>query len=265
MFLDNLIYQMGPLKVSKDLDVSLDGTILPYTVRTIRDVAPVLFDPDHLSKLAPDTVLYRMYRDAVQPVHRPIFEKYRLRFDITVLQPLHLGREYNKTLGHSHPDFSPGISYPEAYQVLHGEACFLLQKLKDGVVEEFRVIKASAGDSVLIPPNYGHVTANCGKGPLVMSNLGSTDFTSIYSEYVRHRGAAYYMLVGGRLIPNPSYGRLPKPVCAKDRLNVRRSLYLDFVENPDSFNYLVSPSLQIGVPGCIQGVAEDARQGRQKN
>ncbi|HRR54080.1 MAG TPA: glucose-6-phosphate isomerase family protein [Candidatus Methanomethylicus sp.] len=263
--MDNLIYQMGPLNVSKDLDVSIDGAILPYTVRTIRDVAPVLLDSDHLSKLAPDTVLYRMYRGAVQSAHRPIFERYHLRFDITILQPLHLGREYNKTLGHSHPDFSPGISYPEAYQVLHGDACFLLQKLKDGVVEEFRVIKASAGDSVLIPPNYGHVTANCGKDPLVMSNLVSTDFASIYSEYVKHRGAAYYMLVDGRLIPNPSYGRLPKPVYAKDRLNIRRSLYLDFVESPGSFSYLSSPSQQIGVHGCIQGVAEEPRQGCQKN
>ncbi len=263
--MDNLIYQLGPLKVGKGLDVSIDGTLLPYTVRTVRDVAPVLFDPDHLSKLSPDTVLYRMYRDAAQAVHRPIFEKYRLRFDITVLQSIHLGRECNKTLGHFHPDFSPGTSYPEAYQVLHGDACFLLQKLKDGAVEEFRVIKASAGDAVLIPPNYGHVTANCGKVPLVMSNLVSTDFTSIYSEYVRHKGAAYYMLADGRLIPNPSYGRLPKPVYAKDRLNIRRSLYLDFIENPDSFSYLNAPSPQIGMSGCLLGVAEGMRQGRQKN
>ncbi len=242
MFLHDLICQSGPLKVHKDLGVSLDGALLPYTVRTVKDIAPVLFDHGIQNELAPDTVLYRMYRNTVREAHRAIFGRFHLRFDITILLPIALGKECNKTLGHTHPDFSPGISYPEAYQVLHGEACFLLQKNKDGIIEDFRVVKATGGDAVLIPPNYGHVTANCGKDPLVLSNLVSTAFTSIYSEYLKRSGAAYYLLANGQLVPNPSYGDLPRPVCAKNRLRVKSNLYADFINDPESFNYLTAPS-----------------------
>lgn len=240
--MDELTFQIGNLKVGKNLDVHLDGAPIPFSVRTLRDVAPVLLDRDVASQLPPDTVLYRMYRNAERAIHRPLFQKHRLRYDLTIMVPIHLGREFNKTLGHTHPDFIPGTSYPEVYQVLHGEASFLLQKLRDGIVEDFKVIDASAGEAVLIPPNYGHVTANCGDDPLVLSNLVSTDFESIYSGYIRHRGAAYYLLVDGRLVPNPSYGRLPKPVRAKDKLEIKSGLYTDFVEDPESFSYLASPS-----------------------
>ncbi|WP_301664617.1 glucose-6-phosphate isomerase family protein [Methanoculleus frigidifontis] len=92
-----------------------------------------------------------------------------VRFDITVIPPGAVGGEYVKTKGHYHPLTPAGIGYPELYQVLAGEAHYLLQRknLRDVVV-----VTAKAGEFVLIPPGYGHVTVNPGKENLVMANPG---------------------------------------------------------------------------------------------
>jgi len=108
-----------------------------------------------------------------------------IRYDITVLLPGTVGKEYIKTKGHYHPD-----SYPEVYEVLNGKALYLLQKSEEpyDLVDDVIVVEAKAGDKVVIPPHYGHVTINSGEGVLIMSNLVSTMFSSIYEPYERKKG-----------------------------------------------------------------------------
>lgn len=243
LFLIRLNCKFGTLEVGDALDLLFDGVRLPYSSRKLTDIEPVLFDRELLKNTPSDRVLYKMYRNAIHGKDRVVFSKNNLRFDITVMSPDILGKECNKTLGHRHPDFVPGTSYAELYQVLHGEARFLLQKYCGGSIIEFKVIRASDADVVLIPPNYGHVTVNCGKTPLVLTNLVADTFTSIYAEYVALKGAAYYLLTSRRLVPNPSYSNLPKPVFAKSRFHVDRDLYVDFLNNPERFAFLVSPTL----------------------
>lgn len=225
------------------MDLFLEGVCMPYSARTLKDIAPVLLDRKLLKNALPNRVLYKMYRNAIHENDRELFTRLNLRFDITIMSPEPLGRECNKTLGHRHPDFVPGTSYAELYQILHGEARFLLQRCRDGYVVEFKVIRARDGDAVLIPPNFGHVTVNSGSEPLVMANLVADTFDSIYSEYVSLNGAAYYMLSSHRLVPNPSYSRLPKPTYAKNRFSLERDLYIDFTEMPGRFAFLTSPTL----------------------
>ena len=165
--------------------------ILPEpSVRTVGDMACVLADPDGISpSLDPDTPLYYMYRDlAMNEKDREILSRQNIRYDITVIPPAVLGGEYVKTKGHYHPENPAGIGYPELYQVLAGEAHFLLQR-KD--LSDVVAVAASAGEFVLIPPGYGHVSINAGKEVLVMSNLVSTQFESEYELYEEMRGGAY--------------------------------------------------------------------------
>jgi glucose-6-phosphate isomerase len=84
-------------------------------------------------------------------------ESQQVRFDMTVIPPGVICGEYVKTKGHYHPTAPDGTGYPELYQVIEGEAHYLLQKedLSDVVV-----VHAKAGESVFIPPGYGHVTIN---------------------------------------------------------------------------------------------------------
>jgi len=234
-------YPFGELEVTDDLMVYLNGRALEPGSRTLREMCEVLCNPKAVT-LPGDTVLYRMYRNAIQENHAEIFQKRRIRFDITVMAPLLLGEEPNKTLGHYHPNATDDLTYPEIYQVLHGQATYLLQKAYGGIITDFIVVEAEAGDAVLIPPNYGHVTVNSGEEPLVMANLVSDAFSSLYEGYMTKGGAAYYLLKGGRIIPNPKYCRLPEPRFSKERFTVSKDLYTDFISCPSCFSYLNDPS-----------------------
>jgi glucose-6-phosphate isomerase len=125
-----------------------------------------------------------------------------LRYDVTVIPPRTLCGEYVKTKGHHHPPNAKGVPYPEIYEVLRGEAHYLLQTR---TAEDVRLVRAGPGDHLLVPPGFGHVTINPGRETLIMANIVSTRFESDYSQYEQSRGAAYFELEGGALVRNPRY------------------------------------------------------------
>ncbi len=178
------------------------GFLPEPSVRTVGDMECVLADPDGV-ELDSATPLYSMYRDlAMNETDREILSRQNIRYDITVIPPAVLSGEYVKTKGHYHPENPAGIGYPELYQVLAGEARFLLQH-KD--LSDVVAVSASAGEFVLIPPGYGHVSINPGKEVLVMANLVSTLFQSEYAVYEEMQGGAYYAMDGNGWNQNPRY------------------------------------------------------------
>lgn len=178
------------------------GVLPNPSVRTAGDMACVLADPDAV-ETDPTTPLYYMYRDlAMNEEDRAYLRSQDVRYDITVIPPAVLGGEYVKTKGHYHPENPAGIGYPELYQVLGGEACFLLQR-KD--LSDVVAVAASAGECVFIPPGYGHVSINAGTEVLVMANLVSTLFESEYAVYEEMRGGAFYAVEGEGFVQNPRY------------------------------------------------------------
>jgi glucose-6-phosphate isomerase len=154
------------------------GPLPEPSVRTLGDMRCVLANPDRSGNIP----LYSMYRDlALTAGDHAYLREQNIRFDITVIPPGTVGGEYVKTKGHYHPLSPSGIGYPELYQVLAGEALYLLQRSDLG---DIVAVTAKAGEFVLIPPGYGHVTVNAGKEELVMANRSrpasqaNTHFTS---------------------------------------------------------------------------------------
>jgi glucose-6-phosphate isomerase len=178
---------------------SWDGPLPVPRVRTIEEIRGVLMDPS----CECGEPLYFMYRDLskTRKDGRWLREQ-GLRYDVTVIPARTLCGEYVKTKGHHHPENRKGVPYPEIYEVLEGEAHYLLQTRS---ADDVRLVLAGPGDHVLIPPGYGHVTINPGKATLVIANIVSTLFESDYSVYERLRGAAYFELTGGRLVKNACY------------------------------------------------------------
>jgi glucose-6-phosphate isomerase len=153
--------------------------------------------------------LYYMYRDlALSSADRCWLDRAHLRYDITVIPPRDLCGEYVKTKGHYHPCSPEGIGYPELYEVMDGQAQFLLQSR---TLDDAILVLAGTGARVIIPPGYGHITINPSTdSTLVLSNLVSTAFESEYGEYEIRHGAAYYIMTGGRLVRNRNYPNLPQ-------------------------------------------------------
>jgi glucose-6-phosphate isomerase len=179
------------------------GNLPEPAVRTIEDLRSVLANPG-CQATGP---LYFMYRDlALTPGDGAWLAENDLRYDLTVIRSRDLCGEKAKTKGHYHPKNPSGTGYPEIYEVIEGQAHYLLLRrdLADAVL-----VRAARGDRIIVPPDYGHVTINNGTADLVMANLVSSRFESEYGDFEALRGAAYYELSDGEIIPNPCYDRVP--------------------------------------------------------
>lgn len=219
------------------MKVPWDGALPAPGIRTVRDMKSVLAEPA-CQETGP---LYYMYRDlARSEADRRWLSAHRLRYDITVIPPRDLCGECVKTKGHYHPADPAGTGYPELYEVLDGEAEFLLQS---GSLDDVVLVSAGKGACVIIPPGYGHVSINPSHDTtLAMANLVSTAFESRYGEYETLRGAAYYLMGDGRVTRNPRYGNVPvlRRVTVSKNSPVKSPIY-SLVGNPEALAFLNEP------------------------
>jgi glucose-6-phosphate isomerase len=217
------------------------------TIRMLSDMKDVLYD-SAWSKTVNNFMIYYFFRNLyLNEKHKKIAAEQGIQFDMTVIPPKNLGVECTKTKGHYHPK-KPGtaVSYPEIYEVLSGEANYLLQKEEDGQLTDVILIKASKGDKVIIPSNYGHITINASEKTLRMANWVCSHFDSDYGSIEKMNGGAYFMLVNGKLIPNMNYEKLP-PVrflqsadLSSHDIEKSKSLY-SLINNPDILRFLTHP------------------------
>jgi glucose-6-phosphate isomerase, archaeal len=226
-----------------------DG-ILPVTadIRFKKDMLDVLYDPGG----AGPEELYFMYRDVCRTEDRELLKRSGLRYDVTILVAGSVGSEYIKTAGHYHP-LKPGsdLTYPEVYEVLHGRAHYLLQNEPDEEGVDAVLVEAVAGDKVLIPPGYGHITINPGPGILVMSNWVASDFSSVYGPIRELGGGAFFELVNNdgddlfvvnpRYQPSPGFSSRNVEDLPEFGLVRGKPMYRAFLEAPAKFAFLTHP------------------------
>ena len=218
-----------------------EGDLPRPSVRTIGEMRSVLADP---SCDCADP-LYFMYRDLTKSdADRRWLRENRLRYDITVIPARDVCGEWVKTKGHYHPSNPAGTGYPEIYEVVEGLAHYLLQSRS---LDDVVLVTARAGDLVIIPPGYGHISINPSPDQtLVMANIVSTAFESEYGEYVTHHGAAYYEMCSGSLKKNPHYPLVP-PVrhltagSGRGELRVIEGPLYSLVGNRDALAFLNNP------------------------
>jgi len=190
-----------------------------------------------------------------EDIQKAFYGANKLRFDITVIPPALWGEEYAKTIGHYHFP----VEYPEIYQVVSGEALWILQKCKidkdavrdetakgiengktpkkakedaikkeldKGEIEDFIVVRAKAGDIVIMLPGYGHVSINISETePLVMADWLTWHQDSYYGSFNENRGAAFYAIRNDKgeieLVHNTEYKNPPEKIrqmAAKDTI-----------------------------------------------
>ena len=164
-------------------------------IRYLNDMREALYDRKW-ARTAPNSELYYMYRG--------VKKKNGLRYDITIIPPRMLGREFVKTKGHEHLD-----SFQELYIVLSGQALYLAQKSRGKIIEDVFAVKAKKGEGIVIPAGYGHVTINPAKKELKEANWLDEKCQNVYDSFIRNRGACYYYTEKGWL-KNRSYKKAPK-------------------------------------------------------
>jgi glucose-6-phosphate isomerase len=137
------------------------------------------------------------------------------------------------------------VTYPELYEVLEGEALYLLQSEDHSDVA---VVHASAGDKVLVPPGYGHVTINRSNKTLKMANFVARDFSSLYEPYRAKGGGAYFFTREGwiknqRCSEASELRRMEAPDRASlDRLGLKKSQEMyPLLREAGALEYLTRP------------------------
>ena len=222
-----------------------EGKKLESSSRTVGEMKEVLLSPEAASSDAAADKLYYMYR-APGVAKNPVFSDKKLRYDVTIMAPYSLGKEFNKTLGHYHPLAEKDLCYPELYEVIEGNATYLLQKRLPDSRYDVVLVKAREGDKVLMPPNYGHITINTGPGRLIMANLVSSEFSSDYNPIVLMKGGAVYLLTDGSVVVNKEYRRFSLSMLDRaPNFGIpmgEGSIYDLFLADPEKFDFLNKPS-----------------------
>jgi len=204
--------------------------------------------------------VYETYRDCSGEGERDLLRRHGLRYDVTVIPSLLLGEEYAKTLGHYHLPLGEAGSHPEIFEVLEGEAMFLVEKQSSGDVVDVALLIAREGEKVLVPPGRGHVMINASSRRLVVGQLISRDCVQTYDQYVKRRGAAFYVLTGGRVVRNANYSSAPEVRVLRAGklpfLDRSSGLVQTFLKDPSRLALLNEPSV------CAEwGVLESAVAG----
>lgn len=167
-------------------------------IRFLDEMQPVLYDQKWFKNIKnPEN--FEVYY-----VYRGIKRKKGLRYDITVIFPKMLGREFPKTKGHQHKN-----NFPEFIQVLEGKAFYFFQKRNKNKIEDVYVIKARKGERLIVPPGYEHLAINPSKKKLVMANWIWEKCQNIYDTLEKKRGACYYYAKRG-WVKNKNYKEIPK-------------------------------------------------------
>lgn len=228
-----------PLKLNKNKLVFGRGmnSVIPEA-RTKERMQAVLKNP----KAKAPKEFYYMYRDVCLEKDRRLIRKNNLRYDITILPPFKVGDEYNKTFGHYHQKVpKTRVFWPEIYQILEGQAHYLMQS-KDEVM----VFDARKGDKCVMLPGFAHITINPNtREPLVMANWVYPGFKSNYGPIEKNQGGMWYETTQG-FVPNKKYKKNPpiKIITAKDFPDfgvTSKPMYYEAIKNPKSFQWLVKP------------------------
>lgn len=222
-----------------------DVMIADTKSRARGEIAPFAHDP--AACVPAGRVQYWMYNGIATGTDAARLRDCGAQYELTWLLPDALGAERAKTLGHIHntPALG-GATYPEIYEVLHGQAWFLLYTL--GATKTRAgfcgFVSARPGEKIVMPPGTYHLTVNAGETPLLFADVISTRARGLYDDVRATRGAPYYALTDGTWLRNPAFAAAA-PLAEYPQLHMRAGapLYTQFVQAPHAFDWLNDPAL----------------------
>jgi glucose-6-phosphate isomerase len=224
-------------------------------VRLLDELTPVALD--QAACQGSQEIAYYMYNGVYHQNDVAHLTGALMRYELTLIPTRQIGREFIKTFGHlhnAHPQ--SGLTYAEVCEVLVGTAHFFLQTLDvNGPHASANFyVAVSAGEKVVIPPDYDHLTINPGPGPLLFSDVIALEVRGIYDRYRTARGAAYLEVRDetgeAQFIPNPNYRTVAplQKLTLQDypelHLTQDESLYTAFVKGgglTDRWAFLTDP------------------------
>lgn len=182
-----------------------------YRIRKLHDLKAVWASPIE----EPDQVVYRYTSGLHFKEDATLWANANVAYGIVIFTPGVFSGEYVKSSGQFHPPVLPcNMGTPEIYTVLSGKGHFLLQKASPPFekIEDAVLVEVHAGETFVVPPDYGHLQINPGKEPLVFSYAVMDGMSGCYDPFKERKGAIYYEMANGKdgFVFNSNYpDRLP--------------------------------------------------------
>lgn len=219
--------------------------------RTLDSIRRSLRNPDCQG---PD-IVYAIAMDVGKQEHKAIMEKLHLLYGAVVYAQGSLGDEPVRSQGHIHAlsAFS-GQSTPEVYEIWSGKAIIYMQEYAEDNPGRCFAISAGPGDVVIVPPYWAHATVSASgpeDEPMTFGAWCVRDYGFDYKGVRAHGGIAWFPIVKDGIcwIPNPAYQ--PSELICKTpddhpELGIVKGepIYRTFEKNPETFCYVVDPSLK---------------------
>ena len=217
-------------------------------MRRLDAIRPSLRDPQCSG---PDPV-YGIAMDIGREVDRSLLEKHMLLFGAVVYAAGALGSEPVRSQGHIHA-VAPhsGWSPPEIFEIWSGTAIVYAQERAEDDPGRCIAVLAQPGDKVVVPPGWAHYVINA--NPSRRMSFGAwcdRQYGFDYTGVRAHHGLTWFPILtdSGQIAwqPNPHYsqstleqrGSRPYPELG---LDASRSLYGQFVDNPESVMFVADP------------------------
>ena len=226
-----------------------DGVFGPrHEMRSLDSIRASLRDPQCSG---PDPV-YGIAMDIGRERDRIAIEHRMLLFGAVVYAQGTLGDEPVRSQGHVHA-VAPhsGWSPPEIFEVWTGTAIIYAQERAEDAPGRCFAITAHPGDQVVVPPGWAHCVINADRGNrMAFGAWCDRQYGFDYTGVRAHRGLAWFPVFNASGAfdwkPNPTYSpsslELRRARTYPDLgLDGSRSLYLAFVDNPESVMFVADP------------------------
>jgi glucose-6-phosphate isomerase len=216
---------------------------VPPEFRTLEAVRESLMEPE---AGGPDP-LYAIYMDFCFERDRERIIAGGLLYGGVLYNHGSLGRELLRSQGHRHSANEHGVRYPEVYEFWHGRGILYAQEADGRDVSACYAMKVSAGDVVIVPPGWVHLTINAGNEPLAFGAWCARRQGFDYEAIRRMRGPAWYYLDDGSRVRNPHYASAAEPAEPTPRdypefdLVQGKPIYEQYLERPERLRFLTHP------------------------
>jgi glucose-6-phosphate isomerase len=218
-------------------------------MRCLDAIRPSLRDPQCDG---PDPV-YGIAMDIGRKTDLPLLKERMLLFGAVVYAGGALGSEPVRSQGHVHA-LAPhsGWSPPEIFEIWSGAAIVYAQQTAEDDPGRCIAVLARAGDKVVMPPSWAHCVINA--DPSRRMSFGAwcdRQYGFDYTGVRAHHGLAWFPLLtaSGAIDWQPNIHYLQSTLEHHEArtypelgLDSSRSLYEQFVDNPDSVMFVADPA-----------------------
>ena len=226
-------FNIGEKEIEFDIEnnkLIFDNKVISPSIRTYWDMKDIYSEKEDRDS---NEWLYFMFRWVyLNKLDESKFEENWLRYDVTVIIPDIIWKEFNKTYGHYHPSNIKWNKFQEIYEVLSWSAIYLQQNNK-----EVKFTDAFSWDKVVMDESFWHITINpSNEDILVMANIVDSSFDSEYWEYKESNWWNYYYTTSW-FVKNPNYIN-ELEIKESEELYEWWDMYDQFLNNPEKFNFL---------------------------